>query len=206
MCASFCAGTRIATTRGRVRVEKLRLGDETLTIAGGPLPIRWIGHQIYGRAFTRMNPNSIPVVIKANAFDDGVPSQDLRISPSHNIFIDGALIPVALLLNEVSVLTCDDMNPIAYYHIELPVHSVVLAEDMPVESYIDRGDGAMVAGGTPQAAGIPGQTKSWASSVPILQSGPLVERVQDRLARRAGIMPGDSKDRPQSGLCAASWL
>ena len=65
MCASFCAGTRISTVRGRVRVEKLRLGDEALTVSGEALPIRWIGQRIYGRAFARMNPNSIPVVIKA---------------------------------------------------------------------------------------------------------------------------------------------
>jgi Hint domain len=32
--------------RGRVRVEKLRLGDEVITFGRGPLPIRWIGQRI----------------------------------------------------------------------------------------------------------------------------------------------------------------
>jgi hypothetical protein len=191
-----------------VRVEKLRLGDEALTVAGGPLPIRWIGQRIYGRAFARMNPNSIPVVIKAGAFDDGVPSRDLFISPLHNVFIDGALIPVAQLVNGASVLTCDDMDPIAYYHIELPVHSVVLAEDMPAESYVDRGDRAMFLSDTAREAGDVAQTKSWASCAPIVQSGPLVDRVRAHLAWRAGITPPDIMDRPQTGplLGKLEWV
>jgi hypothetical protein len=199
MCASFCGGTRISTTRGRVRVEKLRLGDEALTVSGDPLPIRWIGQRIYGRAFARMNPDSVPVMIKAGAVDDGVPSRDLFVSPLHNLFIDGALIPAAQLVNGTSVVTCHDMDPIAYYRIELPVHAVVLAEDMPAESYIDRGDRAMYLTGTSRETG--GLRKPGSSSccAPIVASGPLVERVRARLAWRAGITPLDLMERPQSG-------
>lgn len=208
MCASFCAGTRISTVRGRVRVEKLRLGDEALTVSGEALPIRWIGQRIYGRAFARMNPNSIPVVIKAGAIDDGIPSRDLCISPLHNVFIDGALIPVTLLVNGTSILTCDDMDPIAYYHIELPVHAVVLAEDMPAESYVDRGNRGMFLSGTPRAPGISEPTRSWTSCAPIVQGGPVVDRVRARLAWRAGMTPEGIMDRPQSGplLGKLEWV
>jgi hypothetical protein len=208
MCASFCAGTRISTTRGRVRVEKLRLGDEALTVSNGPLPIRWIGQRIYGRHFARMNPNSVPVMIKAGAIDDGVPLRDVCISPLHNVFIDGALIPVAQLVNGTSVITCADMDPIAYYHLELPVHALVLAEEMPAESYVDRGDRAMFLSGTAREPGDVGQTKSWASCAPIVNSGPLVDRVRARLAWRAGITSPDIMDRPQSGplLGKLEWV
>jgi hypothetical protein len=208
MCASFCAGTRISTTRGRVRVEKLRLGDEVLTPSDGPLPIRWIGQRIYARAFARMNPNSIPVMIRASAFDDGVPSRDLCTSPLHNVFIDGALIPVAQLINGTSVVTCDDMDPIAYYHIELPVHSIVFAEDMPAESYVDRGDRAMYVSGTTRDTADAGHSRSWTSCAPILVSGPLVDRARARLAWRAGITPPDIMDRPQTGplLGKLEWV
>ena len=199
MCASFCAGTRISTIRGRVRVEKLRLGDEVLTASDGPLPVRWIGQRIYARPFARMNPNSIPVMIKAGAVDDGVPSRDLCTSPLHNVFIDGALIPVAQLINGASVVTCDTMDPIAYYHIELPVHSIVFAEDMPAESYVDRGDRAMYFSGSLRDPVDGGQSRSWMSCAPILVSGPLVDRARARLAWRAGITPPDIMDRPQTG-------
>ena len=199
MCASFCGGTRISTTRGRVRVEKLRLGDEALTVSGESLPIRWIGQRIYGRAFARMNPDSIPVMIRAGAIDDGVPSRDLCVSPLHNAFIDGVLIPAAQLVNGTSVVTCDDMDPIAYYHIELPIHAVVLAEDMPVESYVDRGDRGMYLTGVPHESGGLEHSKSWSYCVPIVASGALVDRVRARLAWRAGITPPDIMERPQGG-------
>jgi hypothetical protein len=199
MCASFCGGTRISTTRGRVRVEKLRLGDEALTVSGESLPIRWIGQRIYGRAFARMNPDSIPVMIRAGAIDDGVPSRDLCVSPLHNAFIDGVLIPAAQLVNGTSVVTCDDMDPIAYYHIELPIHAVVLAEDMPVESYVDRGDRGMYLTGVPHESGGLEHSKSWSYCAPIVASGALVDRVRARLAWRAGITPPDIMERPQGG-------
>jgi hypothetical protein len=208
MCASFCAGTRISTTRGRVRVEKLRLGDEVLTASDGPLPVRWIGQRIYARPFARMNPNSIPVMIRAGAVDDGVPSRDLCTSPLHNVFIDGALIPVAQLINGASVVTCDDMDPIAYYHIELPVHSIVFAEDMPAESYVDRGDRAMYFSGSLRDPVDGGQCRSWTSCAPIVASGPLVDRARARLAWRAGITPPHIMDRPQTGplLGKLEWV
>jgi hypothetical protein len=191
-----------------VRVEKLRLGDEVLTVSDGPLPIRWIGKRIYGHAFARMNSNCIPVMIKTGAVDDGVPSRDLCVSPLHNVFIDGALIPVGQLVNGTSIVTCAGMDPIAYYHIELPVHSVVLAEDMPAESYIDRGDRAMFLSGTARPAGDLDPATSWTCCAPIVVSGPVVERVRARLAWRAGITPPDIMDRPQSGplLGKLEWV
>jgi hypothetical protein len=208
MCASFCAGTRISTTRGRVRVEKLRLGDEALTVSDGPLPIRWIGQRIYGRAFARMNPNSIPVMIRAGAIEDGVPSRDLCVSPLHNVFIEGALIPVTQLVNGTSIVPCTDMDPISYYHIELPSHSVVFAEDMPAESYLDRGDRAMFLSGTSRECADMEQEASWAACAPIVQNGPLVDRVRARIAWRTGITSPDIMDRPQSGplLGKLEWI
>jgi hypothetical protein len=183
-----------------VRVEKLRLGDEVITVLDGPLPIRWMGQRIYRRHFARLNPNSIPVMIKADAFDDGVPSRDLCLSPSHNIYIDGRLIPAGQLVNNSSVLLREDMDPIAYHHLELPTHSVVLAEDLPAESYADRGDRAMFmnASDSDRNDSTP-RAQAWASCAPIVQTGPVVDRIRARLALRAGITPCNIMDRPQSG-------
>jgi hypothetical protein len=138
-------------------------------------------------------------MIRAGAVDDGVPSRDLRVSPLHNLFIDGSLIPVLQLVNGTSVVTCDDMDPIAYYHIELPVHAVVLAEDMPAESYVDRGDRAMYLTGLSREPFASQQARTSSYCAPIVTSGPLVDRVRARLAWRAGIMPQDIMDKPQSG-------
>lgn len=199
MCASFCGGTRILTTRGRVRVEKLRLSDHVLTLQHGPLPIRWIGQRIYGRHFARLNPNSIPIKVQADAIDDGVPSRDLFLSPLHNLYIDGILIPAEALINGSTISRWDEMDPIAYYNIELPVHAVVLAEDLPAESYMDRGDRAMFMNATSAAFVDAGRSHSATACAPILQSGPIFDRVCARIALRAGITPPDIMDRPQGG-------
>ncbi|GAB0119400.1 Hint domain-containing protein [Acidisoma sp. 7E03] len=198
MGASFCSGTRILTTRGRVRVEKLRLGDQVFTVGHGVQPIRWIGHRIYGRAFLRLNPSGIPIRIQVGALDDGVPSRDLYVSPFHNLFIDGALIPAEALVNGISITRCEEMDPVAYYNIEVPMHAVVLAEDLPAETYVDRGDRAMfmssVFDDPPQAS-----AAAFRTCAPILQSGPVVERVRARIALRAGIVEPDLMERPQGG-------
>ncbi|MCB8879028.1 Hint domain-containing protein [Acidisoma cellulosilytica] len=199
MGASFCGGTRILTTRGRVRVEKLRLTDQVLTLQHGILPIRWIGQRVYGRHFARLSPNSIPVKIQAHAIDDGVPSRDLFLSPLHNLFIDGILVPAETLLNGSTITRCEEMDPIAYYNIEMPVHAVVLAEDMPAESYIDRGDRAMFMNSTSSGVRDEMPSQGWKTCAPILQSGPLVDRIRARIALRAGITEPEIMERPQGG-------
>jgi hypothetical protein len=199
MCASFCEGTRILTKRGRVRVERLRLTDEVVTVSDGRLPIRWIGQRVYSRAFARSNPNIIPVMIKAGAIDDDVPSRDLCISPSHNVYIDGALIPVGQLVNGTSIVTCEEMDPIAYHHIELATHSIVLAENMPSESYVDRGNRNMFFSSKVRDPGDAEQTKPWTSCAPIVHSGPLVDRVRARIAWRARITPPEIIGKRQAG-------
>jgi hypothetical protein len=170
-------------------VERLRLSDEALTVLDGPLPIRWIGQRIYNRPFARRNPAVFPVMLKASAVDDDVPSRDLCISSSHNVYIDGALIPVAHLVNGKSIVTCEEMDPIVYYHIELPNHSVVLAENMPSESYVDRGNRTMFFSSKSRETGDLEETKPWASCAPIVHSGSLVDRVRARIAWRARITP-----------------
>ena len=47
----YCAGTLISTVRGDVPVEGLVIGDEVLTLAGAPRPIKWIGRRSYRRPF-----------------------------------------------------------------------------------------------------------------------------------------------------------
>lgn len=207
MCASFCSGTRILTTRGRVRVDKLRLGDRVMTVEHGPQPVQWIGHRIYSHAFLRLNPTGAPIRIQIGAIDDGVPSRDLYLSPFHNLLIDGVLIPAEALVNGSSITRCTDMDPVSYYNIETPIHTLVLAEDMPAESYVDRGDRAMFMNSTFRK--VPETSTASASRIcaPILQSGPVVDRALARIALRAGINPPDIMERPQDGplLGAVEW-
>ena len=138
--ACFAAGTRIATPRGEVAVEALAVGEAVCTAGGAARPAIWIGHRRID-VRTHPDPASVrPVRIRAGAFDGRRPWRDLLLSPDHAVFHDGVLIPVRYLVNGATVVWDQSVDTITYYHIELAAHDVLLAEGLPVESYLDTGN------------------------------------------------------------------
>ncbi|HVC60737.1 MAG TPA: choice-of-anchor E domain-containing protein [Acetobacteraceae bacterium] len=135
----FARGTHIATPHGAARVEKLAVGDIVLLASGGTAPITWIGYRDVDCRRHKQPCKVWPVRISRNAFGEGRPYRDLQLSPDHAVFADGVLIPVKYLINGATIrqMRC---HSIAYFHIELPRHDVVLAEGLPVESYLDTGN------------------------------------------------------------------
>ena len=137
----YAAGTRIATERGAVAVEQLRIGERVILAEGGTAPVVWLGHR---RVDCRRHPRSAdvrPVRIAAHAFGLGRPFRDVRLSPDHAVFCDGVLIPVRYLLNDATVRQ-EDVDEVTYWHVELPAHGVLLADGLPAESYLDTGNRA----------------------------------------------------------------
>lgn len=138
----FAAGTRIATARGEVPVETLRVGDLVLTAHGGaPLkPLIWVGHTTVDVARQRNKAAVAPIVIKAGALAEGVPLRDLRVSPDHAIFLDGRLVQAKLLVNGSTIVQESWAGRITYWHIELEGHGLVVSEGAVTESYLDDGN------------------------------------------------------------------
>src|SRR6185312_13770087 len=138
--ACFAAGTRIASTRGDVAVEELHEGDLVQTVLGQrDTPIVWIGRRDVDCA-RHPNPQTVwPVRINAGALGPRCPCRDLWLSPDHALYLDGVLVPVKYLINGSSIAQVP-MDAVTYYHIELPRHDVVLAENSPAESYLDLED------------------------------------------------------------------
>jgi collagen type I alpha len=156
----FVVGTRISTERGEVAVEDLREGDrvQVVRIAGatpppnlGPLrgprlgggvaaqPIIWIGHRTVD-CTRHPEPRKVwPVCIAAGAFGPNRPYRELFLSPDHAVAIGGVLIPVKHLINGTSIVQVQ-RHEVTYYHVELPRHSLLLAEGLLAESYLDTGD------------------------------------------------------------------
>jgi hypothetical protein len=137
----FCAGTRLRTLAGEVAVERLAVGDTVLTASGGVRTVRWIGHRHIDFARHQSPERVLPVRIGPGAFGPGRPHRALYLSPDHAVFFDGVLIPVKYLINGSSVRQVR-VRMATYYHVELPRHDVVLAEGLPIESYLDTGDRA----------------------------------------------------------------
>jgi hypothetical protein len=55
------------------------------------------------------------------------------------VFVDGALVPVRYLINGVSIVQ-EARESVTYWHVELDRHDVILAEDLPCESFLDTGN------------------------------------------------------------------
>lgn len=137
----FREGTRIATDAGEIEVEQLTVRDHVRTTGRETFPIIWLGHR-HIDCKRHPKPHLVwPVRVVRGAFGDGLPHRDLWLSPDHAVFVNGVLIPVKYLIND-STIAQVPVADVTYFHIELPQHDVLLAEGLPVESYLEAGDRA----------------------------------------------------------------
>jgi hypothetical protein len=130
-----------------------------------------------------------PVRIRAGAFGPDAPCRDLFLSPDHAVFVDGALIPVKYLINGDSIQQVP-LDEVTYFHIELQEHSVLLAEDLPAESYLDTGDRTKFANGGKQSTLFPDfATRMWeaAGCAPLVVTGATLEAARRRINGRKPV-------------------
>lgn len=189
----FATGTRIATTRGEVAVEDLRVGDLVLTprAAAKVQPIVWIGHTRVNVAAHPNRATVAPILVKEGAIAEGVPHRDLRVSPDHAFFIDGRLIPAKHLVNGSSIVQEAWCPQVTYWHVELPEHAVIVSEGAATESYLDdcnrqNFDNGAVAMLFKDFESHRGNGRYDAEACyPLLRSGTLLEILRGRLVARA---------------------
>ena len=136
----FVAGTRIATARGEIPVETLRVGDRVVALRSRRFAeVTWLGHRRLDCGNHPRGHDVWPVRIAANAFATDMPHRDLLLSPDHALFLDGALVPVRFLLNGATI-TQERVTNVTYWHVELASRDVLLANGMAAESYLDTGN------------------------------------------------------------------
>jgi len=143
----YAKGTKILTKNGYVAVEDLRAGDfaasqgiidrRHITYTRSPFKrIKWVkSFSVYN-----LTPASTPICIKAGALGENKPSEDLYVSPDHGIVIDNKLISAKYLVNGKNIVQEYNDDSITYYHVELPAHSVIIANGVAAESYKDTGN------------------------------------------------------------------
>jgi hypothetical protein len=195
----YCRGTLILTDRGDVGVEDLQVGDRLLTRAGEK-PIRRIGQQRYSGQYASNNPAVLPVIVKAGAFADGVPSRDLYVSPNQAMFLDGLLIAPRLLVNGMSIVQPKTVALVEYFHIELESHDIILAEGALSETFLDDDSRAMFQSTTDHQSLYPGLARTPAlHCAPRLDDGEHLQAIRDRIAARAATNTTPTQAVPLRG-------
>ncbi len=184
----FAAGTLIRTPRGDVSVESLQVGDVVVTASGEHRPVKWIGHSDFDlRGHPDPRP-TLPVRIAPDAFGPGRPSQDLYISSGHSICIDlcgEVLIPAGLLVNGATVAPVE-VEEISYWHVELDSHDILIANNLPAESYLAMGNRTFFGEAGATFGALEGGERTYADFCrPVATDGPVVDFVRERLTIQA---------------------
>ncbi|GBR47361.1 outer membrane protein [Neokomagataea tanensis NBRC 106556] len=140
----FLADSLIKTPNGNKSVEKIILGDKVITYADGvevTRPITWVGKSTcHVRPHLPEDEAGYPVRILKGAIAENVPFKDLLITAEHCLFFEGKFVPARLLVNGRSIFYDHSFTSYDYYHIETEEHSVVMADGMLTESYLDTGN------------------------------------------------------------------
>jgi len=135
----FLPGVGIATPTGRVPVEALAIGDTILAADGRAVVVKWMGRQSVVTAFGP--PESAwPVRIAVGALGENRPTADLRVTSDHALVVDGLLVQAGALVNGSSIrrLTAAELGErYVVHHIETEGHEIILADGVPVETFID---------------------------------------------------------------------
>ncbi|WP_299545966.1 Hint domain-containing protein, partial [uncultured Tateyamaria sp.] len=141
----FTPGTRIATPRGEIPVERLNAGDKVITRDNGAQTLRWVGRRDLTPDEMRANDAFQPILIREGALGKGLPDRDLLVSPQHRMLINSDLAEVMFEEREVLVaakhLTGLDgvdqvqTGAVSYLHLMFDQHEVVLAEGAWSESF-----------------------------------------------------------------------
>lgn len=140
----FLAGSMILTSSGLQKVEDIRIGDEVIAYVDGKeisRPVIWAGKKRASvRADLPDDEAGYPVRIAKDAIAENVPYKDMLVTAEHCLFFDGKFVPARMLVNGRSISYDKSITSYDYYHIETENHSVIMADGMLTESYLDTGN------------------------------------------------------------------
>ncbi|ANA15308.1 potassium-transporting ATPase subunit A (plasmid) [Acetobacter pasteurianus NBRC 101655] len=162
----FLSGSMIRTQDGDVAVEDIQIGDKIVAFdwksnKNVVRPVVWVGK---ARAVVRPELHDDeagwPVRILKDAIADGVPYKDMLITAEHCLFFKDRFVPVRMLVNGVSIFYDKSITSYDYYHVETEQHSVITADGMLTESYLDTGNRSSFRQ-EGKVATLRGAVKSW---------------------------------------------
>lgn len=160
----FTPGTLIATPRGEVAVENLRVGDRIITRDNGMQEIAWIGRRDLDYGDMTTAPHLRPVLIRQGSLGNDLPESDMLVSPNHRLLV--ANDRTALYFDEHEVLVAAkhlvtskggvqtvQSAGVSYIHFMCERHEVVLSNGAWTETF-QPGDMTLKGMGNAQRAEI----------------------------------------------------
>ncbi|MBS8228124.1 Hint domain-containing protein [Vannielia litorea] len=142
----FTPGTLIATPRGEVAVEELKVGDKVITRDNGIQQIRWLGRTDVSTVELMKRPALRPVRIAQGALGNGLPERDMLVSPQHRVLVASeraalyfeereVLVAAKHLVNGAGIAEAADVSSVTYIHFMFEQHEVVLSDGAWTESF-----------------------------------------------------------------------
>ena len=137
----FLAGSMIRTPKGEKAVERLRKGEQICVLKDGKEDVREITAVIQRRARVNTSqPEDMAgwsVIVAKDAFGAGLPNKDLSVTPEHCFYFEGRFVPARMLVNGTSIRYDHSQVEYDYYHVQTAPHSVIWANDVLTESWLD---------------------------------------------------------------------
>lgn len=132
----FLRGTRIRTAAGYRSIETLHVDELVAARFAGLAPIKAVGRFTLERVSGAWLGHSRPVRIRCGALGDDMPAEDLCLTASHAVFVDGFLVPAGDLVNGTSIVfeAADGQDTLDFFHVELARHDVLDAQGAWCES------------------------------------------------------------------------
>lgn len=193
--ACFLAGSMIRTPTGEIAVEDLSIGDEILTFdsrTGATIarPVTWIGGgEIHASRVLAADLSGFPIRVLKDALGDNVPHKDMLVTAEHCLYLDGAFVPVRMLVNGRSVFYDMSETRYRYYHVETAEHSVIWADGVLTESYLDTGN-SLRMDRDDTVVRLPKKGITWQShaAAPLMVDRSVIEPLSRRIEARAAQM------------------
>jgi len=190
----FLSDSMIRTPEGDVAVQDIQVGDSVVAYVDGQQQVRkvvWAGKtRVAVKAGLPDDEAGYPVRILKDALAEGVPYKDMLVTPEHCLFFNGLFTPVRMLVNGASIFYDHSITSYDYYHIETEQHSVIVADGVMTESYLDTGNrGSFRQEGTVVSlnAGSHKTVRTWAedAAAPLVVAQAVVEPIFRKIEARA---------------------
>ncbi len=142
----FTADALVSTPSGAVPIAQLKTGDRVVTRDNGPQPVLWVGQTTLSGLALRQHPALRPIRLRRNALLQGMPGDDLCVSPAHRIVVSGARARALFNSDEVFARASDLVNyhtiapdpalhGVTYVHLLFEAHQIIYANGVPTESF-----------------------------------------------------------------------